>query len=80
MREKNVVTVGQIYKNNYSADKPAILFKDERVTYAQLDDKVVAFANLLKSKGVSKGDKVILNTINSPEFVYIYFGTVRNAA
>jgi long-chain acyl-CoA synthetase len=80
MREKNVVTVGQIYKNNYSADKPAILFKDERVTYAQLDDKVVAFANLLKSKGVSKGDKVILNTVNSPEFVYIYFGTVRNAA
>ncbi|MDR2163523.1 MAG: long-chain fatty acid--CoA ligase [Clostridiales Family XIII bacterium] len=80
MREKNVTTVGQIYKNNYSADKPAILFKGEVITYAQLDDRVMAFANLLKSKGVASGDKVILNTVNSPEFVYIYLGTVRNAA
>jgi long-chain acyl-CoA synthetase len=80
MRDKNVINVGQIYKNNYTADKPAILFKEDRLTYAQLDEKVISFANLLKSKGVSKGDKVILNTLNSPEFLYIYFGTVRNAA
>ncbi|MDR3364151.1 MAG: long-chain fatty acid--CoA ligase [Clostridiales Family XIII bacterium] len=76
----NVKTVGQIYKNNYAAGKPALLFKESSVTYAQLDDHVVSFANLLKGKGVSKGDKVILNTLNSPEFVYIYLGAVRNAA
>ncbi|GHU64037.1 long-chain-fatty-acid--CoA ligase [Clostridia bacterium] len=78
--ESNVISVGQIYKNNYNADKAAILFKDERITYACLDDHVIAFANFLKGKGLEKGDKVILDAGNSPEFVYTYLGTVRNGA
>lgn len=76
----NVPSVGQIYKQNYEAEKNAILFKEDVITYGDLDDKVIGFANLLKSKGIVKGDKVILNTINSPEFLYAYLGTVRNGA
>jgi len=78
--EIKVPSVGQIYKQNYCADKPAILFKDEVVTYSQLDENVIAFANYFKSKGIVKGDKVILNTVNSPEFTYAYLGVVRNGA
>ncbi|MDR0874933.1 MAG: long-chain fatty acid--CoA ligase, partial [Clostridiales Family XIII bacterium] len=78
--ESNVHSVGQIYKNNFDADKAAILFKDERITYADLDKQVIAYANFLKGKGIGKGDKVILDTGNSPEFVYIYLGVVRNGA
>lgn len=78
--EINVSTVGQIYKNNYQPDKTAILFKEDKITYRELDDKIIAYANFLKSKGVVKGDKVILNTLNSPEFLYTYLGTVRNGA
>ena len=76
----NVPSVGQIYKQNYSPEKNALLFKEDAITYKELDDKVIGFANLLKSKGITKGDKVILNTINSPEFLYAYLGTVRNGA
>ena len=78
--EIKVPSVGQIYKQNYEADKPAILFKDEVITYSQLDDHVIAFANYFKGKGIVKGDKVILNTVNSPEFTFAYLGVVRNGA
>ena len=76
--EIKVQSVGQIYKQNYCADKPAILFKDDVISYKDLDDHVIAFANFFKSKGLKKGDKIILNTVNSPEFTYAYLGIVRN--
>ena len=78
--DTNISTIGQIYKNQYKPDKTAIIFGDERVSFAKLDDKVRAFANFLHGKGVTKNDKVILDTGNCPEFIYIYLGTVRNAA
>ena len=78
--DTNISTIGQIYKNQYSPNKTAIIFGDERVSFAQLDDKVRAFANFLRGKGISRNDKVILNTGNCPEFIYLYLGTVRNAA
>jgi len=78
--ETNISTVGQLYKNNYMPEKTAIIFNDERISYSELDDRVRAFANFLKGKGITRGDKVMLNAGNCPEFVYIYFGTVRNAA
>ena len=78
--ESNVISVGQIYKNNYKPEKTAILFKDTKFTFVELDDKVRAFANFLKGKGVTKGDKVMLDEGNSPEFLFSYLGTVRNAA
>jgi len=73
-------TVGTIYKNYFRPDHDAIYFKDKTYSYAELDDNVVAFANYLKDKGVSKGDKVILNAGNCPEFLFLYCAVVRNAA
>lgn len=78
--ELKVPSIGQIYKQNFGSDKPAFFFGERVITYNDLDDQVIAFANLLKSKGVSKGDKVILNSLNSPEFAYTYFGIARNGA
>jgi long-chain acyl-CoA synthetase len=78
--ETTISTVGQLYKNNYMPDKTAIIFNEERISYADLDDRVRAFANYLESKGITRGDKVMLDAGNCPEFIYIYFGTVRNAA
>ena len=78
--QANISSIGQIYKNTYAPDKTAIIFGEERVSYTQLDDRVRAFANFLKAKGVKRGDKVILDTGNSPEFIYVYLGAVRNAA
>ena len=78
--ESNISSIGQIYKNRYKPDKTAIIFGDERVSFAQLDDKVRAFANFLREKGVTRNDKVILNVGNCPNFIYTYLATVRNAA
>jgi len=73
-------TVGTIYKNYFRPDHDAIHFKDKTYSYADLDDNVRAFANYLKEKGVSKGDKVILDAGNCPEFLFLYCAIVRNAA
>ena len=78
--ESNISSIGRIYLNRYEPDKTAIIFGDQRLSFAQLDDTVRAFANFLRGKGVKRGDKVILNTGNCPEFIYSYLGTVRNAA
>ena len=76
----NISSIGQIYKNRYKPDKTAIIFGNERISFAQLDDKVRAFANFLRGKGITRGDKVMLNAGNCPEFIYTYLGCVRNAA
>ncbi|MDR1796966.1 MAG: long-chain fatty acid--CoA ligase [Clostridiales Family XIII bacterium] len=73
-------TVGSIYKNHFRPDRPAVYFKETTYTYQELDDKVRAFANYLKAKGVAKGDKVILDAGNCPEFLFLYCGVGRNAA
>ncbi len=72
--------VGNIYKTNYDPDKIAINFKGESVTYKQLDSSVRKYTSLLSELGIQKNDKVILSCMNSPEFIYSYFGTVRNGA
>lgn len=69
--------IGSIYKNNYNEDKIALKYKNETITYGQLDRTVAAYAGFLKSIGVGKGTKVVLSCPNSPEFIYSYFGTVR---
>ena len=73
-------TIGTIYKNFFRPEHDAIYFKDKTYSYADLDDNVIAFANYLKDKGVVKGDKVILNAGNCPEFLFLYLAIVRNAA
>ena len=78
--ESNISTIGQIYKNQYTPDKTAIIFGEERLSFAELDDRVRAFANFLRAKGVVRDDKIMLDIGNCPEFIYAYLGTVRNAA
>jgi len=72
--------VGDIYRTNYNADKTALNYKGTSITYGQLDRMVLAYACYLKKAGVKEGDKVVLSCLNSPEFIYSYFGTVRNGA
>lgn len=72
--------VGDIYKTSFNPDKIALNFKGNSVTYGQLDRKVLAYASYLKKAGLKEGDKVVLSCLNSPEFIYSYFGTVRNGA
>ncbi len=54
------------------AAKPAIIFKDTAVSFAQLNEHVLKLANALNSCGVKKSDKVAIYLPNCPEYVYSY--------
>ncbi len=72
--------VGTIYKNIFNPEAAALKFKDNTITYKQLDENVTGYANFFRNSGLKAGDKVILSCTNSPEFIYAYFGVVRNGA
>jgi long-chain acyl-CoA synthetase len=78
--QQKLITVGSIYKKRFVAEKTAILFKGEEISYAEVDDQVIAYANYLKQIGVRPGTKVMLDMGNCPAFLYTYLGTTRNAA
>ncbi|KAB5585016.1 hypothetical protein GE09DRAFT_1048225 [Coniochaeta sp. 2T2.1] len=56
-----------------SADRPFLVFEDERYTYSQAYDIVLRYGHWLKDKmGVNKGDIVALDFQNTPQFVFLF--------
>lgn len=49
-------------------------------TYAELDDDVARAASALASRGVGRGDAVVYQLTNSPEFAILYLATQRLGA
>jgi len=68
------------------ADKTAIIFEgdnpndDLKVTYQELHDNVCRLANLLKERGVKKGDRVCLYMPMIPEITYAMLACARIGA
>lgn len=50
-------------------DKPAIIFDNKPITYAQLDNKVNQLAESLLNLGLRHGDHVVILLPNCPEFI-----------
>ncbi len=61
-------------------DRIAVIFGNDRMTYAELDAATNRVANLLVARGVRPGDKVALSVPNIPQFVEIYFGILKAGA
>jgi fatty-acyl-CoA synthase len=58
--------------------KTAIIFYDSILTYAQLHVEVEALAGYLqKACGVQRGDRVLLNMQNSPQFIIAFYAILR---
>jgi long-chain acyl-CoA synthetase len=55
-------------------DKPAILFKDQRMSYSELNARVNRVANGLTALGVKQGDRVAIYIHNLPQFVEAFYG------
>jgi acyl-CoA synthetase (AMP-forming)/AMP-acid ligase II len=56
-----------------SADRPFLLFDDEKHTYAQTYDYVLRYGHWLKTQmGVKKGDIVALDFQNTAQFVFLF--------
>src|SRR6516225_3599649 len=68
------------------AEQTAILWEgddpgdDRRVTYRELHDSVCRFANVLKAKGVKKGDRVTIYLPMIPETAYAMLACARIGA
>lgn len=58
-------------------DKPATVFFDQVLTYAQLRDAALRMAAWLHRQGVRAGDRVILLMQNCPQHVIAYYGILR---
>lgn len=54
------------------SDKPAIIFKDQNITFSQLRDFSFHLADSLINLGIKKGDKVAIYLPNCPEYIYSY--------
>jgi long-chain acyl-CoA synthetase len=76
------ISLGQMLRNtavNYP-DSEAIFFEGFRMTYKELDNAVDQFATALSKMGIKKGDVVMIDLPNLPQFVIAYFGIVRIGA
>lgn len=65
------------YPNNIAINYP---FKNVQLTYKELFEKIVKFANALKELGVKKGDRVGIVLANNPEFVISFYALLQIGA
>jgi acyl-CoA synthetase (AMP-forming)/AMP-acid ligase II len=61
-------------------DKTALIFKERRMTYQELDRRVNRLANGFLKMGVQKGDRLAVLLHNCPEFIEIYFACTKSGA
>src|SRR3954454_14588113 len=60
--------------------KTALVFGDDTLTYAQLDERTNRLANALAARGVAPGDRVALLLFNGLEVVEAFFGCHKAGA
>ncbi len=61
-------------------NKTAILFKEEKVTFSDLNTMSNRLANRLLGMGIQKGDRIVLLFQNCPEFSVAYFAILKIGA
>jgi long-chain acyl-CoA synthetase len=61
-------------------DRPAVVFYGREITYRELREATDRLAAALAALGVSKGDRVALYLLNSPQFIIAYFAALKAGA
>ncbi len=62
----------QTYRlKNFNKNLPAVISKEQTLTYSELESKVNSYASYLKETGIKNEDKVCLIGENSIEFIFI---------
>jgi crotonobetaine/carnitine-CoA ligase len=67
-------------KARKNGDRPALRFVGRELTYAELDRLTDRVAAGLIAAGIRAGDRVAALLFNSPEFLLLWFGTVKTGA
>ncbi len=66
---------GRIHK-----DRVFLFYKDEKITYEQLDLLSNRFAQGFRDLGIKKGDKIAIMMRNHPNYLYVWFGSAKLGA
>ncbi|MFX1329623.1 MAG: AMP-binding protein [Promethearchaeota archaeon] len=76
------ISLGQMLRNtaNKYPKSQAIYFEGFRITYEELDQLVDQFATALSKMGIKKGDVVLIDLPNVPQFIIAYYAIVRIGA
>lgn len=61
-------------------DQTATIFFDGELSYAELKKKVDSFAAALSSKGVEKGNRIVISLPSSPQFMVAYYALMKLGA
>jgi len=61
-------------------DKIFLRFKDQNISYNEINRYTNRCANAFKNMGIGKGDKVSIMLPNCPEFLYLWFGLAKCGA
>lgn len=71
------MNIAEVLENTLKAlpQRPAVIFKEQIITFSQLRDFSFRLANALAGLGVAKGDKVAVYLPNCPEYIYSYLAT-----
>jgi long-chain acyl-CoA synthetase len=72
---QNIDTAAKLFAN-----KTAIVFEGQRITYKQLVAAANRLANALAANGVTKADRVALYMPNIPQFAVCYFAALKVGA
>jgi crotonobetaine/carnitine-CoA ligase len=72
-------TLGQVLENKAkeNRDKVYCYYKDQVVTYAELNETANRVANALIKMGLNKGEKVCILMHNCPDYLYAIFGLAK---
>lgn len=62
------------------ADKVAIYYEQEKITYRQLVEQINRFGNALKELQVAPGERILLALPDSPECVIAFLGAIKYGA
>jgi carnitine-CoA ligase len=73
------------YRAATTPDKPFVIYDDleggiTQLSYAEFDAHVNRTANVLRTLGLNKGDKINLHLPNCLEFLYLWFGAAKIGA
>ncbi len=61
-------------------DREALVFKEERLSYGELRNRIDTCARGLMKLGVKKGDHVVIWMTNCPEWIYVQFAVYKLGA
>ncbi len=65
---------------NNIGDKPALLFLDERFTWAQVNERANQYAHMLQGRGIRHADVIALVMDNRPDFIFAQMGASKVGA